>query len=162
MCLHTFTSHSSQSASLRIRDREIFFLLGFTDPAAIAQLFQRAEEALLGCLVCCGCLLGIRVHREAQQVFAVVLCTELLEQGEHFPLGHTRHLQLQTEKEDSGSNEGRDTEKSQEDQGAQGKSHGFLGGTVGLAGSRLSNIVFSFKSACLSLFEIPPSNPPRV
>lgn len=58
-CLCTLTPTHTQGVSLCIREREIIFLLGFADPAAVAHLFQRAEEALLGFLVCRGCLLSI-------------------------------------------------------------------------------------------------------
>lgn len=73
VCTHP--PHHAQGVSLCIREREIIFLLGFADPAAVAHLFQRAEEALLGFLVRRGRLLCIRVDREVLQVFTVVLGT---------------------------------------------------------------------------------------
>lgn len=151
-CLCTFTPRSWRSAALGIKEGEALLLPGFADPAAVAQPLQRAEEALLGCLVGSGCPLGIRVHGEAQQVPAALLRTELPEQGEHFPLGHPGHLQLQTEKGDKGSNEGRDTEQSQEEQGAQVKyttMEELWVWQASVGGSRLRNILFSFRSACL-------------
>lgn len=56
--IHPALTHTpTQGSWLCIRDGEVVLLLWFADPAAVAHLLQRTEEALLGLLVLHGCFL---------------------------------------------------------------------------------------------------------
>lgn len=72
-------------------------LLGFANPAPIAHLLQRPEEAALGALVCDSRFFGLRVHGELLQALASHLGTQRLEERKQVPFGDPRHIQFGSE-----------------------------------------------------------------